>query len=233
MGADDRNVYMMPPRCTGIIFKTGGAFFRQPVVSPCHQRVLWYRVAIRSAKTHSPANSWVWAVVIWPASRAEFNPSLIHKRCTGGGEGRNPRKSQQCLPVYLVQGKNDRHWRLTRWRYRVRNTNPGFHIPMHSATYIKTIGGTAFLDMNYTVLERLKKVWTWSIRLPPHPTAPGDRPLQDIRMKNWKSSNNIGSHRQKLNLHTFKQLIRTTMNFQPTCVTKDHEWIAWKAILPQ
>ena len=46
----------------------------------------------------------------------------------------------------------------------------------------KTIGGTPFLDMNYTVFGEVESGLEIIDKIASVPTAPGDRPLGDVRM---------------------------------------------------
>ena len=50
-------------------------------------------------------------------------------------------------------------------------------------TAYKTIGGIPFLDMNYTVFGEVEKGLEVIDRIAGVPTAPGDRPVGDVRMK--------------------------------------------------
>jgi peptidyl-prolyl cis-trans isomerase B (cyclophilin B) len=47
----------------------------------------------------------------------------------------------------------------------------------------KTIGGTPMLDMGYTVFGEVEKGLEVIDKIASVPTAPGDRPVGDVRMK--------------------------------------------------
>jgi len=78
---------------------------------------------------------------------AEFNRNLIHKKGTlcAARDG-NPEKASSACQFYLVQGKPVSEPEL----FNIEQGNGNSYTPAQRETY-KTIGGTPFLDMNYTV----------------------------------------------------------------------------------
>ncbi|MFN8250593.1 MAG: peptidylprolyl isomerase [Ferruginibacter sp.] len=115
---------------------------------------------------------------------AEFNPSLIHKKgVLAAARDENPERASSACQFYLVQGKKMTDVEINQMECRVRNTNPEFSYTDAQRNIYKTIGGTAFLDMNYTVFGEIEKGLDVIDKIAATPTAPGDRPLQDIRMK--------------------------------------------------
>jgi cyclophilin family peptidyl-prolyl cis-trans isomerase len=114
---------------------------------------------------------------------AEFDTTLFHKKgalaAAREGDQVNPQKESSGSQFYIVQGKKYTDQELT------NGIEPriGRKIPAYQREIYKTVGGTPFLDQNYTVfgetesgLEVIDKI----------ARAIGDgnnRPLQDIRMK--------------------------------------------------
>ncbi|MBK5283839.1 MAG: peptidylprolyl isomerase, partial [Bacteroidia bacterium] len=110
---------------------------------------------------------------------AEFSPNLIHKKgalCAARTE--NPEKRSSGCQFYIVQGKPatdseldmfDKH-RSQPYTFTQRNT-------------YKTIGGTPFLDMGYTVFGEVTEGLDVLDKIAAVATQPGDRPTQDVSMK--------------------------------------------------
>ena len=115
---------------------------------------------------------------------AEFNPNLIHKKGalaaarTGAG---NPEKRSSGSQFYIVKGKTMTDTQIDQMEKRVGQVSPGFKYTPEQRELYKTIGGTAFLDMNYTVygevieglniIDSIAKVSTFR-----------DRPNDDVMM---------------------------------------------------
>ncbi len=82
---------------------------------------------------------------------AEFNDSLIHKKgalaaARTGGPG-NPEKKSSGSQFYIVHGKKSSDSELD----QVQNKKKNFTYSETQRELYKTIGGTPFLDMDYTV----------------------------------------------------------------------------------
>jgi peptidyl-prolyl cis-trans isomerase B (cyclophilin B) len=111
---------------------------------------------------------------------AEFNPALIHKKgavCAARTE--NPAKASSGCQFYIVQGKTYTDAELDQMEMRtgIKYTPAQRHV-------YKTIGGTPFLDMNYTVfgeviegLEVVDKIAAVETN-----RQLGDRPVKDVKM---------------------------------------------------
>lgn len=115
---------------------------------------------------------------------AEFKPNLIHKKgVLAAARDGNPEKASSACQFYLVQGKVMNDIELNQVECSIRNTNPDFTYTPEQRKIYKTIGGTPFLDMNYTVFGEVEKGLEVIDKIAAVQTAPGDRPLKDIRMK--------------------------------------------------
>lgn len=114
----------------------------------------------------------------------EFKPGLIHKKgVLAAARDNNPEKASSACQFYLVQGRLSTDAELNQVECTVRQTNPDFYYTDEQRKIYKTIGGTPFLDMNYTVFGEVEKGMEVIDKIAATPTAPGDRPLTDIRMK--------------------------------------------------
>jgi peptidyl-prolyl cis-trans isomerase B (cyclophilin B) len=113
---------------------------------------------------------------------AEFVDSLIH--CKGAlaaarlGDGMNPRKESSGSQFYIVQGQKYPAAQLTQMGAQsgVRYT------PEQTQSYAN-LGGTPFLDMQYTVFGEVIEGLDVIDKIASEPTMPGDRPKKDIVMK--------------------------------------------------
>lgn len=109
---------------------------------------------------------------------AEFNPKLIHKKgalCAARTE--NPEKASSGCQFYIVVGQILTDSELDRMdaQRQVKYTNEQRKI-------YKTIGGTPFLDMNYTVYGEVISGLEVVDKISQVKTAPGDRPVTDVKM---------------------------------------------------
>jgi peptidyl-prolyl cis-trans isomerase B (cyclophilin B) len=115
---------------------------------------------------------------------AEFNPTLIHKKgVLAAARDGNPEKASSACQFYLVQGKPATDAELNQVECGIRGSMPEFSYTEEQRKIYKTIGGTPFLDMNYTVFGEIEKGMEVIDKIAAAPTAPGDRPLTDVRMK--------------------------------------------------
>jgi cyclophilin family peptidyl-prolyl cis-trans isomerase len=109
---------------------------------------------------------------------AEFNPALIHKKgalCAARTE--NPEKASSGCQFYIVQGKKVTDAELNQFDAgrAVKYT------PEQRKAYTE-LGGTPFLDMNYTVYGEVISGLDVLDKIAAVPTKPGDRPVTDIKM---------------------------------------------------
>jgi peptidyl-prolyl cis-trans isomerase B (cyclophilin B) len=111
---------------------------------------------------------------------AEFNPAIHHKKGTlAAARDNNPQKASSACQFYIVQGKTYTDQELDGMQART-----GIVYTEQQRNDYKTIGGTAFLDMNYTVfgevvegLEVVDKIAAVETN-----KSLGDRPKQDVKM---------------------------------------------------
>jgi cyclophilin family peptidyl-prolyl cis-trans isomerase len=113
---------------------------------------------------------------------AEFDTTLIHKKgvLAGArmGDDVNPKKESSGCQFYIVQGKK---W--TDQELQMVEMQIGHKYTAAQKNIYKTIGGTPFLDMNYTVFGEVESGLKVIDKIARVPKAPGDRPLGDVRMK--------------------------------------------------
>ena len=113
---------------------------------------------------------------------AEFDTNFIHKRgalsAARMGDEVNPAKASSGCQFYIVQGKTWTDADLNSMEMQQRRK----YTPAQRNMY-KTIGGTPFLDMGYTVFGEVESGLEVIDKIAAVPKAPGDRPLSDVRMK--------------------------------------------------
>ena len=107
---------------------------------------------------------------------AEFNQNLIHKKgalaAARMGDQANPRKESSGSQFYIVQGTVQREQDLQRSGIR--------YTPEQIKTYT-SIGGTPFLDMQYTVFGEVIEGLDVIDKIAAVKTQ-NDRPLEDVKM---------------------------------------------------
>jgi peptidyl-prolyl cis-trans isomerase B (cyclophilin B) len=118
---------------------------------------------------------------------AEFNANLIHKKgalaAARQGDQVNPKKASSGSQFYIVQGQQLNDNQLTQFESRAAMKIPGFKYTEEQRKLYKTIGGTAMLDMDYTVFGEIVEGLDVLDKILAQPTKQGDRPLEDITMK--------------------------------------------------
>jgi cyclophilin family peptidyl-prolyl cis-trans isomerase len=109
---------------------------------------------------------------------AEFDTALFHKKgALAAARTNNPEKASSGCQFYIVQGK-----KYTDADLNMIEMQTGTKFSPAKRNIYKTIGGTPFLDMNYTVFGEVESGMNVIDKIASAPTAPGDRPLADIRM---------------------------------------------------
>ena len=110
---------------------------------------------------------------------AEFSKSLIHKRgALAAARDGNPEKASSACQFYLVQGK-----KVSDAELNMIESSKGFkYSPAQRNTY-KTVGGTPFLDMEYTVFGELESGVEVIYKIAGVPANASNSPDADIRMK--------------------------------------------------
>lgn len=114
-----------------------------------------------------------------PRIPAEFRTSLFHKKgVLAAARDGNPEKASSACQFYLVQGKVYKEEELAMMEMQMgRKFSPAERVAY------KTIGGTPFLDKNYTVYGEVISGMEVIDKIASVPTGPGNRPVGDVRMK--------------------------------------------------
>ena len=112
---------------------------------------------------------------------AEFNNKYFHKKgalaAARMGDGQNPQRRSSGSQFYIVQGKTFTNMEINQMEQRARMK----YTPEQKSIYM-TIGGTPFLDRQYTVFGEVIMGMEVIDKIAAVKTAPGDRPLEDIKM---------------------------------------------------
>ncbi|MFH1937319.1 MAG: peptidylprolyl isomerase, partial [Bacteroidota bacterium] len=112
---------------------------------------------------------------------AEFNNHLIHRKgalaAARQADQVNPEKASSGSQFYIVQGKT----------YSVAQLNTmaaqmGLSYTDDQKKIYETLGGTPFLDMNYTVFGEITDGLNVIDKIAGVQKGQGDRPVQDIKM---------------------------------------------------
>jgi cyclophilin family peptidyl-prolyl cis-trans isomerase len=110
--------------------------------------------------------------------QAEFRPELVHKKgALAAARNNNPEKRSSGCQFYIVEGKTLTDSELDNIEKRTGTK----YTPEQREAY-KTIGGTPFLDQSYTVYGEVYEGLNVVDSISQVATAPGDRPLKDVRM---------------------------------------------------
>jgi peptidyl-prolyl cis-trans isomerase B (cyclophilin B) len=116
---------------------------------------------------------------------AEFRPNFIHKKgALAAARDANPDKASSNCQFYIVQGKRTDTMQLNQVYQSVKANNPAFTYTAQQKEIYDRIGGTPFLDQNYTVFGEVISGLDVIDKIAAIPTRPSDnRPVKDIRMK--------------------------------------------------
>jgi peptidyl-prolyl cis-trans isomerase B (cyclophilin B) len=116
---------------------------------------------------------------------AEFRVSLFHKRgvlaAARESDEVNPRKASSGSQFYIVQGKKYTDDQLDSVEIKRLKRK----IPEYQREIYKTMGGTPFLDQNYTIFGEVVSGMETIDKIAAVPTSKGDdlnRPLKDVRI---------------------------------------------------
>jgi len=115
---------------------------------------------------------------------AEFHSNLIHKKgALAAARDDNPEKASSNCQFYIVQGQKYNDTALNVMECNIRQNDPGFRFTDAQRKTYKTIGGTPFLDQNYTVFGEVIKGLEIIDKIAAVQKDANDRPLADVRMK--------------------------------------------------
>lgn len=110
---------------------------------------------------------------------AEFHQSYIHKKgALAAARDGNPQKASSACQFYLVEGKV-----ITPAELDMIEQQKGFKYTPEQRKIYTTIGGTPFLDQDYTVFGEIEHGFDVVHKIIKAPRDSRDRPLGDIRMK--------------------------------------------------
>ena len=113
---------------------------------------------------------------------AEFVDTLVHYKgalCAARqGDGANPKKASSGSQFYVVHGRTLDDNMLNQIESR-----GGFKYSSEVRAKYKEVGGVPFLDRQYTVFGQVIKGLDVIDKIAAVKTAPGDRPLKDVKMK--------------------------------------------------
>lgn len=113
---------------------------------------------------------------------SEFTPTLFHKKgviaAAREGDDVNPTKASSSTQFYLVEGKVVTDEEMDKMESRFKMKIPESHRKLY-----RTIGGTPFLDMNYTVFGEVESGLDVISKIASAAKDSNDRPLKDIKMK--------------------------------------------------
>ena len=110
---------------------------------------------------------------------AEFRSTLFHKKgVLAAARDNNPEKASSACQFYLVQGKAYSDQDLNNIELSI-----GHKFSAEQRLAYKTIGGTPFLDQNYTVFGEVISGMDVIDKIARSQTNGANRPLKDIRMK--------------------------------------------------
>lgn len=110
---------------------------------------------------------------------AEFVDTIYHKKgslCAARTD--NPAKASSSCQFYIVQGQT-----FTNEQMDQMETQRGKKLSPKHRRDLSTIGGTPMLDQGYTVFGEVVEGIDVIDKIAAVKTAPGDRPVQDVRMK--------------------------------------------------
>ena len=116
---------------------------------------------------------------------AEFRPNFIHKKgALAAARDGNPAKASSNCQFYIVQGKRMDTAQLNNiYTQAVKPSNPSFTYKTAQKEIYARIGGTAFLDQNYTVFGEVVSGLDVIDKIASVQTKPGDRPAKNVIMK--------------------------------------------------
>jgi cyclophilin family peptidyl-prolyl cis-trans isomerase len=112
----------------------------------------------------------------------EFDTSLFHKKgalaAAREADADNPQKRSSPTQFYIVEGKTFNDDQMNKMEEKLK-----IKIPENHRVIYRTIGGTPFLDMNYTVFGEVISGLDVIKKIAEVPTDENNRPLKNKRMK--------------------------------------------------
>ncbi len=113
---------------------------------------------------------------------AEFVDDLVHVKgalaAARMGDNVNPKKESSGSQFYIVQGRT-----VTAQQLESFENQKNFHYSPEQKKLYLEVGGTPFLDRDYTVFGRVIKGLDVIDKIAAVQTQRGDRPVEDVKMK--------------------------------------------------
>lgn len=111
---------------------------------------------------------------------AEFVESLVHvKGSLAAARDGNPEKASSGSQFYIVQGSGP----IGDDQLNMLEAQKGIRYSTEQREAYKTLGGTPFLDRDYTVFGRIIEGLEIVDKIAASKTGPNDRPVEDVKMK--------------------------------------------------
>ncbi len=116
---------------------------------------------------------------------AEFRPNFFHKKgALAAARDDNREKASSNCQFYIVQGNKIDTAQLNQvYNQKVQNNNPNFVYSKQQKEIYQRMGGTPFLDQNYTVFGEIISGLNVIDKIAAIPTRSGDRPIKNVIMK--------------------------------------------------
>ena len=116
---------------------------------------------------------------------AEFRPNFFHKKgALAAARDDNREKASSNCQFYIVQGNKIDTAQLNQvYNQKVKNNNPNFVYSKQQKEIYQRMGGTPFLDQNYTVFGEIISGLNVIDKIAAIPTRSGDRPIKNVIMK--------------------------------------------------
>ena len=115
---------------------------------------------------------------------AEFVSKYMHKKgALAAARTNNPEKASSNCQFYIVQGKKSSDEELNNVECNIRQENMAFYYTDAQRTLYKNVGGTPFLDQNYTVFGEVIKGLEVIDKIAAVGKGENDRPVKDVRFK--------------------------------------------------
>lgn len=115
--------------------------------------------------------------------KAEFQQNFFHKKgALAAARDGNAEKASSNCQFYIVQGNRVDTAQLNQIQKNIQTSNPSFKYSKNQIETYQRLGGTPFLDQNYTVFGEVISGLNVLDKIAATKTKPGDRPEKDVIM---------------------------------------------------
>jgi cyclophilin family peptidyl-prolyl cis-trans isomerase len=115
---------------------------------------------------------------------AEFKPQFFHKKgALAAARDGNPERASSNCQFYIVHGNKIPAEQMAQQEQRVKQANPNFSYTPEQKEIYARMGGTPFLDQNYTVFGEVISGLDVIDKIAAVQKGMNDRPKVDVRMK--------------------------------------------------